>query len=152
MAVKQQGIPKLSKGFNLPFSGDALLKEYSFISLKNGAQTITAAKNDFGGGNGGATSLSAAGVKLFNAGAPNPNATTSFRQNGTQFFSTPTADTSQTVSVATKGGAGTLQLKQNASSTNQTLTNRLYNLTTAQGLMIGGAVVVGILIFVYLRK
>jgi hypothetical protein len=150
--MKIQGQPNLSKGIQLPFSGDDLLRQYSFISLKNGAQNITAIKSDFTGGNGGATSLNTSGVKLFNAGQPNPQGTVSFQGQGTKFFSTPTADTAQTVSVSTQGGAGTLKVTQNAATTNRSLTSRLYNLTTAQLLTGAGVIGAGILLIVFLRK
>jgi hypothetical protein len=143
---------RYSTGFNLPFSGDELLQQFSFISLKNGNTKITAAKNDFGGGNGGATSLATADVKLFNAGQPNPNATVSYKGNGTKFFSTPTADTSQSVQVTQAGGAGQLKVKQSATTSNQTLANKLYGLTTGNALILAGAATAAILLFVYLRK
>lgn len=144
---------KYSTGFNLPFSGDQLLQDFSFINLKNGATSITAVKNDLSGG-GGATSLTAAGgVKLFTQGTPNPNATVSFSgAGGTKFFSTPTADSSQTVSVVNKNGTAHLVTGSTSVSSNQTLANKLGNLTTTQWVLLAGGVGAAVLMFVLLRK
>lgn len=130
--------------------GQSLLDNFDFINLKNGQTQITAAKSDFA--SGGASSIKAGNVQLFNSGAGNSNSTISYRSGtGQQFFSTPTADTSQTVSVGTKGGAGTLKLTQSAVTGNQTLANKLYSLNTGQWLLIGGAVAAGFLLFKVLK-
>lgn len=144
---------RTSLGFNLPFSGDNLLNSFDFVQLTNGGTKITAAKSDFLGGNGGATSFNAAGVKLFNAGAPNPNSTLSYSGNGTKFFSTPTADSSQSVAVVAGGAGGaTLKVTQNAATNNQTLANKLAGLTTEQALLLAGAAGAGLLLLAYLFK
>lgn len=143
---------KYSTGFNLPFSGDSLLQDFSFINLKNGQTSITAVKNDLNGG-GGATSLQAAGgVKLFNQGTPNPNATVSYSGAGTKFFSTPTADSQQTVSVVNKDGTAHLVTSDKSASSNQTLVNKLGNLTATQWTLLAGGIGAAILLFTLLRK
>lgn len=143
---------KYSTGFNLPFNGDSLLQNFDFINLKNGGTSITAAKSGFGGG--GATSLKAAGgVAVFTSGyANNPNSTVSYQGAGTKFFSTPTADSSQTVSVNTSGGAAHLVTTQKSATSNQSLANKLAGFTTTEWVLLGGAIVGGILLFTLLRR
>lgn len=153
MASANQSTLKYSTGFNLPFSGDELLQNFSFINLKNGSTSITATKPDFNGGGGGATSLNVAGVKIFNSGYQNQgNATVSYQGNGTKFFSTPTADSSQTVAVNTSGGSAHLLTTQKSATSNQTLTNKLSGLTTTQWVLIAGGLAGAILLFTLLRK
>lgn len=142
---------KYSTGFNLPFSGDELLREFSFINLKNGNTQITAEKSDLNGGGGGTVSLNASGFKLFQTGGNNFG-TTSFQGNGQKFFSTPTADTTQTAQVQTLGGAGILKFTQSGTASNQTLKNSLQNLTQGQLLLIGGVVAASVLLIVLLKR
>ena len=134
------------------FDGNALLSDFDFISLKSGRTTITAQKNSDSGAANSIKVGPGGGVQTFNAGTANNGQTTSVRQGGLTYFTTPTADTSQTVSVGTKGGAGTIALKQTAATTNQTLANKLYGLTLEQGLLLAGAGVGIFLIFKVVGK
>lgn len=141
---------RVSTGFNIPFSGDALIQNGYSFRLKNGATEIDALAN--GANNGGATQFSVGSFKYFNAGSNPSGGTVSFQGNGSKFFTTPVADSSQAISVQTQGGAGTLKVQQTAKTSNQTLANKLAGLTTTQYVIIGGAVTVGVLLLVFLRR
>lgn len=140
---------KFSKGFNLPFDADKALDEFSFVSLQNGQQKVTLAKSDLAT-TSGTVSIQNGNTKLFSTAA-NSAGTVSYRSGGTQYFATPTADSSQQVTVGTKGGAGTISIKQTAATTNQTLANKLSNWTTMQWVELAGLAAAGVLLF-YLVK
>lgn len=141
---------KFSKGFNLSDTIQNAIADSDFFTIKNGQQTVTAAKNI---GGGGTTSLNASGgnVKLFSTAA-DAQGTVSFKQAGTAYFATPTADSSQQITVGTQGGAGTIKVKQTTDTTNQSLSNKLSNFTSTQWLLVAGVAAGGFLLFYLGRK
>lgn len=142
-----------SKAIPLPFSGDELLSDFDFVSLSNGNTHITASKNTNAGGANSIKVNPGGAVQTFNSGAGSPDNTISYRSGtGTQFFSTPTANTQQTVSVGSSGGAGTLKVTQTAASNNQSLLNAVGNLSLSEWLLIGGGIVAIGLVFFLLKK